>query len=59
MVAAGFGYRCVCCGVAVKRSDGRQKIVGPSSVYLLESFEEYVQKALPQIDYLPSDCSKL
>ena len=59
MAAAGFGYRCVCCGVAVERSDGRRKIAGPSSVYLLEPFEEYVQKALPQIDYLPSDRSKL
>ena len=59
MAAAGFGYRCVCCGIAVETSTGRRKVAGPSSVYLLESFEDYVKRALPHIDYLPSDRSKL
>ena len=36
MAAASFGSKCICCGAAVERSDGRQKVAGPSSALLLE-----------------------
>ena len=58
-MATSVGYRCICCGIAVEKSDSRRKVLGFSSTSLLVSFKDYVQKALSQIDYLTSDRSKL
>ena len=58
-IATSIGYRCICCGIAVEKSNSRTKVFGPLSTSLLVPFEDHAQKALPQIDYLPSDRSKL
>ena len=59
MAACSIGYKCICCGISVERSDSRRKVFGPSSTSLLLLFEDFIQRALPRINYLPADRSRL
>ena len=55
MAACSIGYKCICCGISVERGDSRRKVCEP----FLLPFEDFVQQALPRMNYLPTDHSKL
>ena len=58
LMASSSGFKCICCGKLVLKSESRRKVGGPSSKIALSAYLDLCRVVVPGLSIVPPDLSE-